>query len=342
MTFVYPDWLFALAALPAVAWLLAAGLRRLERRLGTLIDTVAWPTVLPNRQVRYGSIVRVTAALGCLILALARPQWGFRWEDVPQRGLNVLVALDTSNSMLTEDLKPNRLQRAQWGIRDLAEALAGDRLGLIAFAGSAFVQCPLTTDLQAFRMTLDDVYAGIVPRGGTAFAPALKTALDMLDPESTADTVLVFISDGEDLEGGWEPWVEELRKRKIRIYGIGIGTQEGGLVPLSSGRETLGSDWRRNEEGNPVLSRLQENTLEQMALATGGLYVRAASADFGVGRIKEQIEDLKRAELEGRRVRVPRERFGWFVGAALLLLGLDAVWIGKHRERSGSEAEGEL
>jgi len=333
MQFAESKGLWVLAAWPVIAWLLFYGLKRKNLRMAKCFETAVWPVLLPFRRPDrlQTAVVLQLAAIVFLILALARPQWGFQWEEVRAHGLNVVVVLDTSRSMLAEDLKPNRLQRAKWGVRDLVERLRGDRLGLVAFSGSAFLQCPLTSDSSAFLMTLDDVYAGLVPRGGTSLAAALRLALTTLDRESNADLAIVILSDGEDHEGGWEPLVEELKKREIRVFSIGVATPAGELIPLPDPAQGSVPIWLQDREGHPVLSRLREDPMETLALATGGLYVRSTPGDFGMDRVAAQILGLKRADLGDRRVRVAREQYGWFVGAALILLGIEALLLGRLR-----------
>lgn len=340
MQFAQPDWLWALAAWPAAAWAIFAALRREDRRLARLAEPVAWPVMAPARRAgrRRMSALLFLGALACGLVALARPQWGFHWDEVRARGLQVLVALDTSRSMLAADLKPDRLQRAKWGIRDLAARLSGDRIGLIAFSGSAFLQCPLTTDTAAFLMTLEDVYAGLVPRGGTSLAAALRKALDSFRNDTTADSVLVILSDGEDHEGEWEPLGEELKRRGVRVFSVGIGTPPGDLIPVPGDGPGAEPGWLQDRAGQPVLSRLREDPLETLALATGGLYVRATSSDLGMDKIADRIRGLKRDALGDRRVRVAREQYGWFVGVALLLLGIEALLAGFPRRAPGTGA----
>lgn len=342
MQFAHPDWLWALAAWPAAAWGIFAALRREDRRLARLAEPAAWPVMAPARRSgrRRTSALLFLGALACLLVALARPQWGFTWDEVRARGLQVMVALDTSRSMLAADLKPDRLQRAKWGIRDLADRLSGDRLGLVAFSGSAFLQCPLTTDTAAFLMTLEDVYAGLVPRGGTSLAAALRKTLDSFRTDTEADSVLVLLSDGEDHEGDWEPLVEELKRRGVRVFSVGIGTEQGELIPVPGDGPGAAPGWLQDRAGQPVLSRLREDPLETLALATGGLYIRATPSDLGMDRIADRIRGLKRDALGERRVRVAREQYGWFIGAALLLLGIEALWAGLPRRENGARANG--
>ena len=285
-------------------------------RLMRLISSKVWETVVPGHGEKRGrrhTVLRLLALL-CIGLALTRPQWGTRWEEVKQRGLDIIVVLDTSKSMLAEDIKPNRLQQAKWAVRDFVKQLKGDRIGLVAFAGSSFLQCPVTIDYAAFTMMLDDLYAGIIPRGGTAIEQALKTAADSFDTQSDADRVVILITDGEDHEGDPMHMAEQFRKDNIKLFSIGVGTLEGELIPTKAG-------YIKNEQGQVVKSSLNEPLLEKLARETGGFYVRSAPGDFGLDRIyKLGISGLQRDEQKTRLAKVYEERFVWFAAAALLFL----------------------
>jgi Ca-activated chloride channel family protein len=312
-------WLLALIPLLVLSGLL---LRRRHAQLARLTDPALWPTLLANvspKRRRVSNLLRILA-LALAITALARPQWGFKWETVQQRGLSIIVALDTSKSMLAQDIKPNRLQQAKWGVRDLLKQLRGDRIGLVAFSGEAFLQCPVTIDYAAFTMMLDDVYAGIVPVGGTDFYQALKTASDSFEQseERASDKVIILISDGEGHTGDPGSLLPRLKEQGIRVFTIGVGTQEGELIQTSDG-------FVKDQNGNVVKSALNESELERIAMETGGFYVRSAPGDFGLERVYEQgLSQLQRDESEERMSKVWTERFPWFLGGAVLLLIIEA------------------
>ncbi|MFA6172683.1 MAG: VWA domain-containing protein [Kiritimatiellales bacterium] len=316
MRFGAPEFIkWLLLIIPLVALLIFMHRQR-AARLARLISSSIWKTVIPGHsgKIARSRIVLRLLALLCIGLALTRPQWGSRWEEVKQRGLDIIVVLDTSKSMLAEDIKPNRLKQAQWAVRDFVKQLKGDRIGLVAFAGSSFLQCPVTIDYAAFTMMLDDIYAGIIPRGGTAIEQALKKAADSFDTKSEADRVIILITDGEDHEGDPMRMAEQLRKDNIKLFSIGVGTLEGELVPLNEG-------YVKNPQGQVVKSSLNETLLEKLASETGGFYVRSAPGDFGLDRIyKLGISGLQRNEQETRLAKVYEERFVWFAAAALLFL----------------------
>lgn len=327
MKFGAPEFIQWLLLIILLAGLFSRMHRRRAARLAGLISSNVWKTVIPGHKAKRNgrrTVLRLLA-LFCIGLALTRPQWGSHWEKVKQRGLDIIVVLDTSKSMLAEDLKPNRLKQAQWAVRDFVKQLKGDRIGLVAFAGSSFLQCPVTIDYAAFTMMLDDLYAGIIPRGGTAIEQALKTAADSFDKETDADRVVILITDGEDHEGDPLKVVNELKKRGIELFSIGVGTLEGELVPTREG-------YLKDSSGRVVKSALNEGLLEKLARETGGFYVRSAPGDFGLDRIyKLGISPLQRGEQETRLAKIYEERYGWFAGAALLFLILEALIAGKAK-----------
>jgi Ca-activated chloride channel family protein len=318
----HPDILMGLLALLPLLLISALLITRRTKLIARMVETGLWPTMFPGHSLkrqRLKNFVR-TLVIGVAIIALARPQWGTKWERVEQRGLGIIVALDTSKSMLAQDIKPNRLQQAKWGIRDLVKELRGDRIGLVAFAGDAFLQCPATIDYAAFLMMLDDVYAGIVPVGGTDLFRALENSIESFDKmeESTADKVIILISDGEGHTGDPLALLPRLKKEGIRVFAIGVGTLAGEMIETSEGLV-------KDQDGNVIKSRLNEGMLERIAFDTGGFYVRSASGDFGLERVYQQgIAELQREESESRMSRIWVERFQWFVGGALLLLLLEA------------------
>lgn len=318
-----------------LAWALFALLRRRRRALAQLVDPALLPVLAPawNPARAKTRLVLRILALVLLWTALARPQWGFHWEEVHRKGLDLMVVLDTSRSMMASDIKPSRLQQAKWGVRDLLRNLHGDRVGLVPFAGSSLLQCPLTIDYAAFAMTLDDIYSGIIPRGGTAIEQALRTAIAAFPADGAADRVILLVTDGEDHEGDPLKLLPELKEKNIRVYTIGIGTLEGEMVP---GDDTQGA-YFKDRQGQIVKTVLKEDVLQKLALGTGGTYVRSAPGDTGLERVfNESINSLKRAEQETRTAKIYEERFVWPILAALLLLAGEALL--SDRRKSNAEA----
>lgn len=327
------DRLMLLWLLVPAALLLYYLLRRRLRLLAQLADLRVFETLAPDwhrKRARTRAILWL-AAVGFMLVGLARPQWGFRWEEVRRRGLDLMVVLDTSRSMLAEDIKPNRLQQAKWGISDLVKKLRGDRVGIVSFAGSSFLQCPLTSDYAAFLMTLDDVYVGMIPRGGTAIAQAVRTAAESFEASTEADRVILLITDGEDHEGDIDKTIEMLKEKGIRLFAVGLGSTEGELIPVPG--EDGRTGFLKDGAGNVVKSSLHEDTLERLVLATGGMYIRAAPGDIGVERLIGQgLSKLTRQDSESKMIKAYEERFYWPLGVALALLALEAA-VPERRKR---------
>lgn len=332
-----PEMLHSLWLLIPVGLALLGLARRRERQLQRVMQADVLADTLPPRRTRIQRwrMICILLALALGAIALARPQWGETYLDVQHMGLDILVVLDTSSSMLAEDVRPNRLERSKLALRELVGNLRGDRIGLMPFAGQSYLYCPLTSDYSAFLMMLDDVYAGIIPRGGTAIEQALRRAIDSFDDHLLADRVILLITDGEDHEGNPMRLLEEMRRRNIRLFALGVGTPDGDLIPITDeqGRRTF----LRDRDGNIVRTRLQEEVLERLAPQTGGMYVRAQPGDFGLDYLFEQgIAPLQRDLLDTEQIRMYEDRFAWFLGAAFILLLLDsvlAVWMQPPRVR---------
>src|SRR5262245_54051470 len=267
--------LAALAVVPAIAVFFAWAFRERDRALASFVDAALLPTVVPDldRRRRRTRAILLTVAAGALALAIAGPLWGFHWEEMHREGIDLVVALDTSKSMLATDVAPNRLARAKLAVQDLLAELQGDRIGLVAFAGTAFIQCPLTLDRSAFRESLEAVEVGLIPRGGTNLTAAIDTGLEAFEGHQGNHQALVLITDGEDHEGSVADAVKRAAERGVKIYTIGIGTTEGELIP------TEGGGYLKDRKGQVVKSRLDEDGLKTIAIDTGGVYLHAAGAD---------------------------------------------------------------
>ena len=260
----------------------------------------------------------VVLAIFFLILALTRPRWGYQWENLHQRGVDVIVALDVSSSMLAEDIKPNRLERAKRKISDLLNMMEGDRIGLVAFAGTSFVQCPLTLDYGAARLFLSAIDTQLIPVQGTALGNAIKTSVKAFRSQEKKSKALILITDGEDQTGKALSAAKLAGDQGVKIYTIGIGGEIGAPLPNSSGA----GGFRKNQQGEVILSKLDETTLQQIALETGGSYVRSVTGDIDLNTIyKDQIKKhIEKKELKSERRKIWQERFQWFIFIALIFL----------------------
>src|SRR5712672_461977 len=290
--------------------------------------------ISPTRQkIRLTCLV---AAVACFIFALARPQLGFDWEEVKQRGLDVIVAIDTSKSMLAEDIAPNRLKRAKLAALDLMQQAKSDRLALIAFAGGAFLQCPLTIDDSAFRQSVDTLDVNIIPQGGTAIAEAIDTAIASFR-EGDNHKALVLFTDGEDQDSGAVNAAKRAGEAGIHIYTIGIGSTEGELLRITDVKGRM--DYIRDEQGNVVKSHLNESLLREIAGATsGGFYLPLRGATTMESLYEKGIGTLPKSETSEKLVRCYHERYHWPLAAAMLFLLIEMLFPERKRERSKAVA----
>ncbi len=267
----------------------------------------------------------IVLAVFFIITALMRPQWGFQWQEVKRQGLDILIALDTSNSMLAEDVLPNRLERSKLAIKDLVKKLYGDRVGLIAFSGTAFLQCPLTIDYEGFLLSLEDITVSTIPVGGTSLSKAIYTALKSYEGGKKKIKILVIITDGEDLEGGVEGAIQKARAENVQIYCVGIGTGEGELIPVRTKDGKM--EFLKDREGNVVKTRLNETTLQNMAIETGGMYVKASGAEFGLDLIYEKrLSQFEKEEFKSKMEKQYFERFQIPLVFAFLLLLIEPLF----------------
>jgi Ca-activated chloride channel family protein len=346
MTFANPHLLWLLLAIPPalLAFFWWAGRTR-QRLLTQFIQARLLPVLTVGisarrQKVRVGCLV---LAVVCLILALARPQWGFDWQEMKQRGLDIVVAIDTSKSMLAEDIAPNRLARAKLAALELMQRARTDRLGLVAFAGSAFLQCPLTIDDGAFRQSVEALNVNIIPRGGTAISEAIETALGAFK-EGDNYKVLVLFTDGEDHDSGALEAAEKAAKAGMRIFTIGIGTAEGELLRIKDAQG--GGDYIRDEQGNVVKSHLNERLLQQIAGATeGGFYLPLRGAKAIDTLYDQGLAKLPTSQHQEQFVRQYHERYHWPLAVAIVLLLVEMLFPERKREpktRPASAPPGQL
>ena len=324
--------LAALLLVPATALFFWWALRERERALATFVEAALLPTVVPDldRRRRRSRAALLTTAVGAFALALAGPMWGFHWEEVRREGIDLVVAFDTSKSMLATDVAPNRLARAKLAVQDLLAELEGDRIGLVAFAGSAFVQCPLTLDRNAFRESLQAVEVGLIPRGGTNLTAALESGLAAFEGHQGRHQALVLITDGEDHEGKLDEVLAGAAQRGVKIFTVGIGTAEGELIP------TEGGAFLKDRKGQVVKSRLGEETLKKIAIDTGGVYLHAAGADLGLGGLyRDHIATMEKRDLESTLERRYEHRFQIPLALGLLLLVIEQLLGERRLERAG-------
>jgi Ca-activated chloride channel homolog len=324
MRFAYPQmlWLLLLLGPSLVAFLIWAWHRKQtliaqfvpQRLLPQLTDGISQP-----RQKLRLALLGLAAL--CTMLALARPQWGYEWHEVRQRGLDLVIAIDTSRSMLAPDITPTRLARAKLAALDLARLSHGDRLALVPFAGTAYLQCPLTSDFEAFRQNIEVLGPEIMPQGGTALAHAIRIARDALQESLGNDKALVLLTDGEDHDSGALAAAREAYLSGMRIFTVGIGSSEGAL--LQHVDDSGSPQYVKDPQGNAVLSRLNEPLLQQIAREADGIYLPLASPGAIDSLVQQGLARLTRSDQSTRMLRRFHEQFHWPLSFALLFLLLE-------------------
>ena len=278
-----------------------------------------WPQIIPDFSPGRRRVKAALVILGILFacIALLRPQWGYTLREIKRKGIDIFVLVDTSDSMLAEDISPNRMERAKRELVDLLKYLHGDRIGLIAFAGRPFVACPLTTDYEAFGLFVDALDTDLIPVQGTDISGAVETALTSFPSDESRSKAVILITDGEDTLGRVFASAQKAKEQGVRTFVIGMGSEKGAPIPLR-----VGNGFKKDRDGSMVISKLDEAALQKLALATGGSYVRSVTGDLDLEQIylKGIKEVLEARELKSESKIVGEERFQIPLLFALLFL----------------------
>jgi Ca-activated chloride channel family protein len=340
--FADPIWLWGLAALPillAGAWWSG---RRRRAALRRFAGGEAWSARFEGEVSRHRRAVKrvlTHAGLAMLVLALARPQWGARAEAITRVGIDVVIAVDTSLSMSAEDLAPSRLGHVRHAIESLLERLAGNRVGLVQFAGRATQLVPLTVDHAAVNLFLEATDVGSLQAAGTALGPALSVSRAAFGPEDPTlgrrGRAIVLFSDGEDHEGEIDEVLDELERDGVIVFAIGTGSVGGAPIPLRNESGQL-SGYKKDREGKVVTTRLEEAMLERIALDTGGRYWRATPAEQEIEQLAQALATLEAGEIGGEVRTRFEERYQIFAGLGLLALLVEACVCERRRESRGA------
>ncbi|MEP6955327.1 MAG: VWA domain-containing protein [Chthoniobacterales bacterium] len=342
LTFGASHWLWALLVLPVVAFLFVRAERRAAARLGQFVA----PRLLPQlgatvnrtrRAVRFGFVL---LGIALAIAALAQPRWGYTYEELKRKGLDLIVAVDTSRSMLANDVPPNRLERVKLAVQDLLTELRGDRIGLIAFAGRAFLQAPLTIDYEAAAEALRDLDTETIPEGGSNISEAIDLATLTFGKSAMGNRALIIFTDGEELSGDSVKVAKAAAEAGVRVFTVGVGTPEGSLIPLP-GQSGGGTAFVKDRDGQVVKSKLDEKRLREIAEATGGMFLPLGNGPATVRQLyAEGLAKLQASEIDARISRQPIERYQWPLGAAILLLATSVLISERGRVRRVSPRPG--
>ncbi len=334
MRFAEPMFLWGLLTLPLFALLFVYAYHRRKKLAARFVSLSMLPklstSVSPWR--RLAKVTLLLFAIAFLFVALARPQWGRKMEHIERRGLDLVLLQDISLSMLAEDVKPNRLTRSRHEISSFLESLSGDRVGLVAFSGEAQVMVPLTLDYGTVQMMLRELTPGwLMP--GTNLENAIRKGMSLYKNSGSAGqySVMILMSDGEELEAAAVNAAKEAAEMGIRIYTIGIGSREGVPIPVPSKNGEVA--YKKDMQGNIVTTRLEDGTLQEIASVTGGLYFYASPGEFQLQKVLTEIASLEKKEQASDRMENYQDRYQIFLGLAALLFLIEALVSERGRKR---------
>jgi Ca-activated chloride channel homolog len=330
--FANPDFLYLLLLLPVLILLFIYNEIRKKRALNSLGDIKLVSNLVPelsgSRPVIKFLLLLIALASG--VIMLSRPQFGSKLEDIKKQGVEVIIALDVSNSMMAEDIQPNRLTRAKQAISRLVDNLDNDKIGLIVFAGDAYTQIPVTTDYISAKMFLSSISPEIVPKQGTAIGAAINLGMRSFSPGEGNSKAMIIITDGENHEDNPVSNAEEAAKAGIIIHTIGIGSSDGVPVPVViNGKK----DYLRDSEGNSVITKLDEDILRKIAMSTNGSYVRASNSNIGLDEIFNEIRKMKKQELESTMYTEYNDQFQIFTSIMLFLLLVEFIIMDRKNRK---------
>lgn len=318
--FEHTIYFYAFIAIPLMVMLVLVFFLSRKRKLARIGDAnlISQLTPYASQRKRVIKTVLFLLAFSSLILALCNLQTGSKLTEVKREGADIIVCLDVSNSMLAQDLTPDRLTRAKYALERMIDLLEGDRLGLVIFAGEAYVQLPITTDYAAAKMFLNSIGPGMVPVQGTKIADAITKASESFSNDEGKNRAIILITDGENHESEAIDAAEDAAKKGIMINTIGIGSQNGVPIPLVENNAVKG--YRKDKEGQTVITRLNSDLLKTIASKADGVYVQASQADLGLDAVLDKIDELDKAQLESKMYTDYEDQFQWFIGLTLFLL----------------------
>lgn len=322
-----PIYFYLLFAVPAVAVLFLLVLFWKHRTQKKFADSNLLRKLSPDRST-FKSILKISVfclALAALSFALVNPKIGTKLETVKREGVDVVFALDVSKSMLAEDIAPNRLEKSKQLVTQIINSLAGDRIGIIGYAGSAFPQVPITTDFSSAKLFLNGMNTDMVSSQGTAITEAIAMAKTYYDDEEQTNRVLFIISDGEDHEGNLSEIAEEAASEGIRIYTIGVGTAAGGPIPIK--RNGVLQYYKRDENNEQVITRLGEDRLQEIASQANGKYIEGNNTKEVVEEVTAILNGMDKKEFDAKQFTDFKDQFQWFLAAALFLLIVDILLL---------------
>jgi len=321
--FAYIENLYLLLLVPVLvlAFIVLMRLRRmaLRRFCSTEIMKQLIPEESPGRTIL--KFILISLALTSVIIGVARPQFGSKLREIKREGVEIVIALDVSNSMMAEDIKPNRLERAKQAVSRLVDRLVNDKIGLIVFAGDAYIQIPITTDYVSAKLFLSAIHTDIVPKQGTAIGSAIELGMKSFGPGEETGKALIILTDGENHEDDAIKAAKLAVEKGITVHTVGVGLPQGAPIPVEPGSSQ--PSFRKDREGNTIISKLNDKMLQEIAAAGNGVYIRSSEARLGLNTLFDEISRMEKQELEARIYSDYDERFQYFFGLGLILLFIE-------------------
>ncbi len=318
-----PEYLYLLLIVPVLIFLFLLAQYYKKKALSKFGDMSVIEQLMPfvSKSKPVLKFTFLTIAIVSIIFALADPQFGSKLEKVKRKGAEIIIALDVSNSMLAEDIKPNRLERAKQAISKLIDNMENDRIGLIVFAGDSYIQVPVTSDFSAAKMFLSSINTNIVSKQGTAIGSAIDLAMNSFTPETEMEKALIVITDGENHEDDAVKAAELANEKGITVHSIGMGSPQGAPIPLQKGYgQTI---FQKDNDGNTVISKLDQGMLQKISSAGGGIFIRANNTQTGLNKLFERINKMEKKEMEERIYTDFEHRFQYLLAIALFFILLD-------------------
>ena len=317
------NWLWAIGLIPVMSLVFILFRLSIQKRIKKIGNPELTRSMLGDvsSTKQIVKFIAFSIATLCIIIGLANPQTGSKLQEVKREGGDIMICLDISNSMLAEDLYPNRLERAKQAIEKFIEKLEGDRVGIIVFAGEAYVQLPITTDYGAAKLFLQSINTNIIPTQGTAVGKAIEKAIESFGKDIGKNKAIVVITDGENHEDNAVEITEEAAEKGVIVNTIGIGSIDG--VPIPKFENGAKTGFKKDKEGNTIVTKLNETLLMEIAAAGKGVYVKATNTNLGLEAILDQLKDLERKQLESKMYTDYEDQFQWLFGIAFLVLLLE-------------------
>ncbi|MEW6095152.1 MAG: VWA domain-containing protein [bacterium] len=335
--FAQPEYLVILAAVPILILFYIVVFKQKKKALAKfgnleLIQKMSQSASYNRQKIK---VILIILTFILLIIALSRPQIGTKLGIIKRKGIDMILAIDTSFSMMAEDIKPNRLEKAKQEVSRLIDKLKGDRVGLVTFAGKSFVQCPLTLDYSVAKMLLDGIDINTIPVQGTAIGDAIRCATNAFVKKERKHKVLILLTDGEDHDSNPIQAAKEAKKEGVKIYPVGIGSTKGEPIPIKTPDGQI-EEYKKDSSGEIVMSKLDEITLEKIALITDGKYYHVTYGEIELDKIYKDISKMEKKELRTKQYTQYEDRFQYFLMGALILLVLEMAISDRKRVKKGN------